>query len=127
MNLEELIEFILETNDKYFPDWDDVINWPKTEEETAKEYMYWSGALAGEAGELANANKKYVRWTRNWSGKKLSWEEFQKAAGSELADIFIYVLLYARILGVDLAEVVADKVDENYRRFEIAEEVPRLG
>ena len=89
--------------------------------------MYWSGALAGEAGEMANANKKYVRWTRNWSGKKLTWEEFQKNGGEELADIFIYVVLYARILGVDLAKVVADKVDENYRRFEIAEEVPRLG
>jgi len=135
MSLDELMQETLENNDKFFPGWEDfkidaTSDWTVEDiEYLGKEMMhlYWTNAIAGEAGELANGSKKYLRYVLGWAGKKLTWEEYQAMAELELGDIFIYLVLYSRILGIDLRESIRKTLEKNYRRFEIAGEVSRLG
>lgn len=59
--------------------------------------VFYSLALAGEAGELCNLVKKYVR-TENLTVLR------EGGIGSELADIFTYLLLLANELKIDLLD-----------------------
>ena len=56
--------------------------------------------LCGEAGELANLEKKL------WKGKDIPRERVE----DETADVFIAILNYADARGIDLAKVVAEKL-----------------
>ena len=56
--------------------------------------------LCGEAGELANLEKKL------WKGKEISFQ----AVKEEIADVFICVHNYANARGINLAEAVAEKL-----------------
>lgn len=56
--------------------------------------------LCGEAGELANAEKK------RWKGKTVSSEIFS----DEAADVFIALMNYSNARGVNLGEAVAVKL-----------------
>lgn len=65
--------------------------------------------LAGEAGEVANLEKKA------WTGRDVPEERF----ADEAADVFIALLNYANARGVDLPSAVREKmttIDER-RRF----------
>lgn len=62
--------------------------------------------LCGEAGELANLEKK------DWKGKEIPPERF----ADEAADVLISLMNYANSRGVDLGKAVAEKVLEIERR-----------
>ena len=63
--------------------------------------------LNGEAGELANIEKK------RWKGKQISEERF----ADEAADVLIALMNYSNSRKIDLAKAVADKLQtiENKR------------
>ena len=63
--------------------------------------------LNGEAGELANIEKK------RWKGKVIAEERF----ADEAADVFIALMNYSNSRNIDLAKAVADKLQiiENKR------------
>jgi NTP pyrophosphatase (non-canonical NTP hydrolase) len=56
--------------------------------------------LCGEAGELANLEKKL------WKGKEISLEDVE----SEVADVYIALHNYANARGISLEKVVAEKL-----------------
>jgi NTP pyrophosphatase (non-canonical NTP hydrolase) len=56
--------------------------------------------LCGEAGELANLEKK------RWKGASVADERIR----DEAADVFIALMNYANARGVNLAQAVADKL-----------------
>ena len=62
--------------------------------------------LNGEAGELANLEKK------TWKGKTIPAEQF----ADEAADVLIALMNYANARGVDLESAVATKCAEIARR-----------
>jgi NTP pyrophosphatase (non-canonical NTP hydrolase) len=62
--------------------------------------------LAGEAGELANNEK------RIWKGRQIAREKL----ADEAADVFIAVVNYANARGIDLAGAVSSKLHEIERR-----------
>lgn len=67
---------------------------------------FFSLELCGEAGELANLEKKA------WKGKSIPAERF----ADEAADVFIALMNYANARGVDLASAVNEKmakIDQN--------------
>ena len=64
--------------------------------------LYWSNALAGEVGELCNLVKK---WERDGASTEL-W----KKMGLELADIFIYSVLFARKMDMNFEEFIDIKL-----------------
>jgi len=62
--------------------------------------------LAGEAGEIANNEKKI------WKGREIPHEDL----ADEAADVLIAVVNYANARGIDLAGAVAEKLHEIERR-----------
>lgn len=107
--LTELAKWILDNNDKQYPGWDQGA--------PIIEHIYWPLCISGEAGELANAAKKHNRVLRGWIGQGLTWEEYQEKAKDEMGDIFIYLVLYSRILGVPLEEAVKGAIAKNAERY----------
>jgi NTP pyrophosphatase (non-canonical NTP hydrolase) len=67
--------------------------------------------LNGEAGELANLEKK------KWKGKDIA----QEALADEAADVFIALMNYSNARGIDLGKAVKAKLEriEN-KRLELA-------
>lgn len=59
---------------------------------------------------------EHFQWLRD--GDMLA-EQQRAEVGKELADVFIYLLLLANDLGVDLASAAAAKIEENAVRFPI--------
>jgi NTP pyrophosphatase (non-canonical NTP hydrolase) len=76
---------ILEFNDRYFPNW------------RATEPIYYSNALAGEAGEICNAIKHMIGGGTN----RISADLARKKAIAECVDVTIYRTLLLERLGVD--------------------------
>ena len=66
--------------------------------------MYYTLAINGEAGEMAN---KIVKGHRNGYNKKNAIE----AVKSEIHDIFIYTIVLAYVLDIDLSQLVNEKVE----------------
>ena len=52
-----------------------------------------------------------------WSGTDLEVSQKAGKAKEELADVAIYCIYMADRLGVDLAEAISDKIDENERKY----------
>lgn len=65
--------------------------------------MYYTLAIAGESGELAN---KIVRSLKN--GECIA--ELKEAVVSELPDVIIYSAVLAHVMDIDLTKEVNDKV-----------------
>ncbi|NHC12570.1 nucleotide pyrophosphohydrolase [Motilibacter deserti] len=68
-------------------------------------------ALIGEVGELA----ELYQWVVD--DASVSSSRLQ----DELADVFIYLLRFADVVGVDLQTAVTDKIERNEARFPAAE------
>lgn len=93
---------IVEFNDLYFPGW----------RETPP--LFLSNALAGEVGEVCNDVKHLVGGGTN--RRTPSKAELLK----ELADVQIYLVLFAEVLGKDedgFSDVVLKKIGENRERM----------
>lgn len=77
----------------------------------------WAVALGGECGELQNVVKKLNRVRDNLPGNKESPSELQTMLGDEIADVFIYLDLFARRAGFNLEEVVRRKFNATSERI----------
>lgn len=82
-----------------------------------KDLVHMSLALCGETGELANIVKKIDRGSLDAGDSHVRFEMTM-----ELADVFVYVLNIAAILGIDLLRAYEQKQIENQRRFSIQRE-----
>jgi dCTP diphosphatase len=71
-------------------------------------------ALAGEAGELV---AEFQWLTPEQSAKEQLNLEQQKAISLEIADVQIYLLRLADVLGIDVASAVREKIEINKSRF----------
>ncbi|MCO6465520.1 MAG: hypothetical protein J5I53_02790 [Bradyrhizobiaceae bacterium] len=67
---------------------------------TERSREFFSLELCGEAGELANLEKK------RWKGTEIENGRF----GEEAADVFIALLNYCERAKIDLAQAIAEKI-----------------
>ena len=71
-------------------------------------------ALVGETGELAAE----FQWISDDNiVKELRDSDKREAVGSELADVFIYLLRLSDVMGIDLAEELTKKIAINEKRY----------
>jgi NTP pyrophosphatase (non-canonical NTP hydrolase) len=71
-------------------------------------------ALAGEVGELI----EHFQWlTPGESAAVMSDEASARAIGDELADVLIYLVRLADVLGVDLLDAAGRKLAANAERY----------
>ena len=76
-------------------------------------------ALVGEVGELA----ELLQWLPADAARELAHKDpLHTRLSEEMADVLIYLLRLADVLGVDLGEVTRAKLALNHRRF-VADEV----
>ena len=73
-------------------------------------------ALAGEAGELV----EIFQWlTVDESAAIMQDEENATKVREELADILIYAIRMAGILGIDVDRAIWDKMDKNAKKYPV--------
>jgi dCTP diphosphatase len=71
-------------------------------------------ALVGEVGELA----ELFQWLPAETAAKLAAAEpLRTRASEEMADVLLYLILLADVLGIDLAAAAQAKLDDNVRRY----------
>jgi dCTP diphosphatase len=71
-------------------------------------------ALVGEVGELA----ELFQWLPAADARSLAGSEPLKTrVGEEMADVLLYLVLLADVLGIDLAAAAQAKMDDSERRF----------
>jgi NTP pyrophosphatase (non-canonical NTP hydrolase) len=104
-SVDDLIKEIVDKNDEHWSAWRETPLW------------YWVLCLSGEAGELGNMTKKLYRSSWGWGGNKMTHSEFQREAGLELGDIFVYWVLTLEQMGLDPAEIIRKTLKKNYERF----------
>ena len=83
--------------------------------EFLEKIQYNSIALAGEVGEFANLVKKSVR--SNLSNGEFPNDEMLKRMREEITDVFIYLLLTASLLDVNLEKEFLASIKKNEKRF----------
>jgi len=88
----------------------------KNDGEFIDRLLYLVVALTGELGEFANIVKKISRDFNNL-GEKPSTEKLEKLK-EEITDCFIYVIIIANLLDVNLEDEFLRKKDFNKKRFE---------
>ena len=76
----------------------------------------WAVALAGETGELCNVVKKLNRVRDGIAGNKEPAALLQRALADEIADVFIYLDLFAHRAGVNLEDCIRAKFNETSAR-----------
>lgn len=69
-------------------------------------------ALAGEVGELVAE----FQWLTPEESASLEPDR-RKAVASEMADVLIYLVRLADVLGVDLLDAASSKLESNRRRY----------
>ena len=71
-------------------------------------------ALVGEVGELA----ELFQWRPAADARRLAAAEpLRTRAGEELADVLLYLVRLADVLGIDLADAARRKIADSERRF----------
>lgn len=71
-------------------------------------------ALVGEVGELA----ELFQWLPAEEAQNLAEHEpLRTRASEEMADVLLYLVLLADVLGIDLAAAAHAKMDDSERRF----------
>ena len=79
--------------------------------------LEWAGAMAGEAGEAANAAKKLRRLDLALPNREAGLTRDDAAplraqVAKECADTIIYALLLMSLMGVNASDVIADVFDQ---------------
>jgi NTP pyrophosphatase (non-canonical NTP hydrolase) len=73
-------------------------------------------ALVGEVGELA----ELFQWLPAADARSLAQgEPLRTRAGEEMADVLLYLVLLADVLGIDLAAAASRKMADSERRFAV--------
>ena len=112
MSLDVVWNELLEFNDKYFPGWRDT---PE---------IYYSNAIAGEAGEVCNCVKHRAGGGTNKSNPS------DLELLEELADVFIYIellIVSKNLSNATFASIIREKIKINEIRMKYSsnnEEVP---
>jgi dCTP diphosphatase len=71
-------------------------------------------ALVGEVGELA----ELFQWLPAAEARELAQNEpLRTRVGEEMADVLLYLVLLADVVGIDLAAAAQAKMDDSERRF----------
>lgn len=71
-------------------------------------------SIAIEAAELL----EHFQWVTDGEGQDLLLNEEQKAEiGAELADVLIYCISFANQAGLDISQIIRDKMAKNELRF----------
>jgi dCTP diphosphatase len=71
-------------------------------------------ALVGEVGELA----ELFQWLPAADARDLAQvEPLRTRAGEEMADVLLYLVRLADVLGIDLGAVALAKINDSERRF----------
>jgi len=71
-------------------------------------------ALVGEVGELA----ELFQWLPAGEARRLAAAEpLRTRAGEEMADVLLYLVRLADVLGIDLADAARRKITDAERRF----------
>lgn len=78
--------------------------------------LEWAGAMAGEAGEAANAAKKLRRLDLSLPNREAGLTKDDAAllraqVAKECADTIIYALLLMSLMGVNASDVIAEVFD----------------
>ncbi len=76
--------------------------------------------VSGEAGELAEAVKKYLRAERGIQGTTATLDDI----ADEMGDVIISIDLLAAHLGINLGHAVASKFNKTSRKYELATRLP---
>jgi NTP pyrophosphatase (non-canonical NTP hydrolase) len=110
MKLKDIQKFQAEYDKKY---------WRVNKRIPTRELLlFLSTALAGEMGEFANLVKKLYRQKRWRVGYARDKKRNLKAEmADELIDVFIYTLIIAETLGIDLEKEYFKKQEKNIKRF----------
>jgi dCTP diphosphatase len=75
-------------------------------------------ALVGEVGELA----ELFQWLPAADSRTLAASEpLRTRAGEEMADVLLYLVLLADVLGIDLGAAARSKMAGSERRFPVSE------
>jgi len=79
-------------------------------------------ALVGEVGELA----ELFQWLPAADARRLSRDEpLRTRAGEEMADVLLYLVLLADVLGIDLGAAALAKMADSERRYPAGRDDPR--
>ncbi len=112
MQLKEIQKIQKDFDKEYFRKF-----WEINDEKTFIERLqYLTVALTGEMGEFANIVKKISRDFENLNDS-IS-EERRQALIEEIVDCFIYIIITANLLEVDLEEEYMKKLEKNKKRFQ---------
>jgi dCTP diphosphatase len=75
-------------------------------------------ALVGEVGELA----ELFQWLPAADARTLAASDpLRTRAGEEMADVLLYLVLLADVLGIDLGAAARSKMADSERRFPVTE------
>jgi dCTP diphosphatase len=75
-------------------------------------------ALVGEVGELA----ELFQWLPAADARSLAADDpLRTRAGEEMADVLLYLVLLADVLGIDLADAAYSKMAGSERRFPVSQ------
>lgn len=78
-------------------------------------------ALTGEVGELS----ELFQWLTEEQSKSVARDsKTAQAVRDELADVMLYLVRLSSVLGVDLNEVVAQKLAKNGKKYPIGDSTP---
>ena len=93
------------------------LQWDKEGKLTA---LYFSNAMAGEAGEVCNVIKKFERQSLGLVGSRATIQQF----ADEIADVIIYADLLAAQMGVDLGTAVKEKFNRKSDELGLTIKIP---
>ena len=110
MNLDEIKKFQKEFDGKHGWNWTDS----KTFGEKLRKLHNATVAILGELGEFANVLKKLRRL---YESKGERDDALLPNLKEELVDVFIYLVVLANILDVDLEKEYFEKMRANEERF----------
>ena len=89
--------------------------WPLNGMNHLAKILFRSNELGGEAGELQNQVKKYVRHLANMRGPDDDMEKISE----EIGDVIISAVLLANELGLNPSECVIDKFNKTSKKYNI--------
>ena len=95
--------------------WKREDQWPLNGMNHLARILFRSNELGGEAGELQNQVKKYVRHLANMRGPDNDMVKIQE----EIGDVIISAVLLAKELGLNPAECVIDKFNKTSEKYNI--------
>jgi len=88
-------------------------------ENLPEDLLFLATALAGEVGEFANLVKKYYRQHKFHSGvKDDSGRDYPAEMKKEIIDVFVYFLIIADQLDLDIEKDFLENLERNKKRFQ---------